>query len=148
MRLLLLYLLGRAAQSDEASDKAAAHRKQLTYFSEQGDMMKLAKYSSLILEEEGEEYRMDNARPNVYHYLGVAMYNLGHLVDASNAFLSAVQMHENDLPSWFHLGHSLLHQWKVIANTNMQRHFLAYSIHCSQPVFVLRLPGQGVCMGI
>jgi hypothetical protein len=51
--------------------------------------------------------------PSLHHYLGVALYNLGHLTDATNAFVQAVTIAERDLGSWVHLGATFLHRFKV-----------------------------------
>ena len=96
-------------QRAEVTQRAAVYRNELMRLSNAGDHLRLGKAAIEILEKEGEKYYMDHKRPSVYHYLGVAMYNLGHLEDAANAFLQAVQLYERDLPSWNHLGTSLMH---------------------------------------
>ena len=73
----------------------------------------MAKMALDLLQKHGDEYALDGELPSVQHYLGVAMYNLGLLQEAADAFLSAVQLHDRDLHSWLHLGDCLLHRFRV-----------------------------------
>ena len=89
------------------------HRAKFTQFLQDGDLKEVASYALSIIDAGDAAVRMDGALPSVHHYLGVALYNLGHLSDAATAFVSAVKLHPRDLDSWINLGDTLLHQFKV-----------------------------------
>jgi predicted O-linked N-acetylglucosamine transferase (SPINDLY family) len=102
----------RALSAQELAD-AQAHRDRLSKYDRAGDYKGMGTYAVTLLESLGDNYRMDGNLPTVHHFLGVAMYNLGFVDEAADAFLAAVRLVDGDLASWKHLTDCLLHRFRV-----------------------------------
>ncbi|OWZ11965.1 UDP-N-acetylglucosamine-peptide N-acetylglucosaminyltransferase [Phytophthora megakarya] len=77
-------------------------------------MVQVKEIAEQVVYQNNTEVLQDLSYPSVFQYLGVAQYSLGDLEEATRTFELAVEMNENDVQSWIHLGNCYLYQKKLV----------------------------------
>lgn len=60
-----------------------------------------------------EQGNVKSTIPSAYFFLGFSQYSTNDLEGATQTFLRAVKVHDNDLKSWMALGESYLHRFRM-----------------------------------